>query len=126
MAFTMVTGDLFELGLPAVGHGRNCVGAMGAGIAVQFKRRFPAMYQEYRRRCQQGTFRLGDIFAWDQEPGLVVYNLATQSVPRPSATLQAIDTSVRAALADAQQRGLTRLGVPRPPCQARRRRHRPA
>jgi O-acetyl-ADP-ribose deacetylase (regulator of RNase III) len=109
----MVTGDLFDLGLPAVGHGCNCAGAMGAGIAVEFKRRFPAMYQEYRRRCRQGSFRLGDIFVWDEQPDLVVYNLATQSVPRPSATLKAIDASVRAALDDAERRGLPRLGVPR-------------
>jgi O-acetyl-ADP-ribose deacetylase (regulator of RNase III) len=113
VAFTLVTGDLFDLGLPAVGHGCNCAGAMGAGIAVEFKRRFPAMYQVYRRRCRQGSFRLGDIFVWDEEPGLVVYNLATQSVPRPSATLRAIDTSIRAALADAERRGLARLAVPR-------------
>jgi O-acetyl-ADP-ribose deacetylase (regulator of RNase III) len=113
MAFTLVTGDLFDLGLPAIGHGCNCAGAMGAGIAVEFKRRFPAMYQEYRRRCRQGSFRLGDIFVWDREPDLVVYNLATQSVPRPSATLEAIDTSIRAALTDAARRGLPRLAVPR-------------
>lgn len=113
MAFTMVTGDLFDLGLPAIGHGCNCAGSMGAGIAAEFKRRFPAMYQEYRRRCRQGNFQLGDIFVWDQEPDLVVYNLATQPVPRPSATLQAIDTSIRAALADAEQRGLSRLAAPR-------------
>jgi O-acetyl-ADP-ribose deacetylase (regulator of RNase III) len=71
------------------------------------------MYQEYRRRCRQGSFRLGDVFVWDREPDLMVYNLATQPVPRPSATLAAIDTAVRAALVDAEDRGLARLGVPR-------------
>jgi O-acetyl-ADP-ribose deacetylase (regulator of RNase III) len=109
----MVTGDLFDLGLPAIGHGCNCAGAMGAGIAVEFKRRFPGMYLEYRRRCLHGSFRLGDIFVWDRDPGVVVYNLATQPMPRPSASLDAIATSARAALADAEQRGLARLGVPR-------------
>jgi O-acetyl-ADP-ribose deacetylase (regulator of RNase III) len=64
----MVTGDLFNLGLPAVGHGCNCAGAMGAGIAVEFKRWFPAMYQQYRRRCQQGGLQLGDVFVWDRDP----------------------------------------------------------
>ena len=85
---------------------------MGAGIAKEFKRRFPEMYREYRRRCQNGQFRLGDIFVW-QADGLVIYNLATQPVPCPSATLDAVDSSIRAALADAERRGLRRIGVPR-------------
>lgn len=112
MTFTMVTGDLFQLGLPAIGHGCNCVGAMGAGIAVEFRRRFPDMYEQYRELCAKGDFQLGDIFVWEA-PGVVVYNLATQPIPQPSATLDAIDTSIRAALADAASRGLPRLGVPR-------------
>jgi O-acetyl-ADP-ribose deacetylase (regulator of RNase III) len=112
MGLIAVTGDVFELGLPAVGHGCNCAGAMGAGIAKEFKRRYPEMYREYRKRCQGGQFRLGDIFVW-QTDGLVIYNLAIQPVPRPSATLDAIDSSARAALADAEQRELPRLGLPR-------------
>jgi O-acetyl-ADP-ribose deacetylase (regulator of RNase III) len=112
VALTMITGDLFELGLPALGHGCNCAGAMGAGIAVEFKRRFPAMYQEYRSRCRQGRFVPGEIFVWEA-PDVVIYNLATQPIPGPSATLQAIDTSIRAALADAEHRRIARLGVPR-------------
>jgi O-acetyl-ADP-ribose deacetylase (regulator of RNase III) len=112
MPFTTLTGDLFEAGLPAVGHGCNCTGAMGAGIAVAFKKRYPAMYQEYRQRCADGRFRLGDIFVWEA-PDLVIYNLATQPRPGPSATLDAIDASIRAALADAKGRGLSRLGIPR-------------
>lgn len=107
-----VTGDLFELDLPALGHGCNCAGSMGAGIAKQFRQRFPEMYREYRQRCQRGAFTLGDIFVW-QGDGLVIYNLATQPVPRPSATLDAIGTSIRAALTDADRRGLPRVGVPR-------------
>jgi O-acetyl-ADP-ribose deacetylase (regulator of RNase III) len=112
MPITMITGDLFDADLPAVGHGCNCAGAMGAGIAVVFRKRYPDMYREYRQRCADGRFRLGEVFVWET-PDLVVYNLATQPVPGPSATLDAIDTSVRAALADAQQRELPRLGIPR-------------
>jgi len=112
VAYTAVTGDLFELDLPAIGHGCNCAGAMGAGIAGEFKRRFPRMYREYWRRCQVGRFPLGDVFVWPDDR-VVVYNLATQPLPRPPAVLDAIDTSVRAALDDARRRGLSRLGLPR-------------
>jgi O-acetyl-ADP-ribose deacetylase (regulator of RNase III) len=100
------------LDLPALGHGCNCAGAMGAGIAVVFRKRYPAMYREYRRRCAAGEFRPGDVFVWEA-PDVVVYNLATQPVPGPTARLDAIEASVRAALADAEVRELPRLGIPR-------------
>ncbi len=40
------------------------------------------------RRC--------DVFVWEG-PDVVVYNLATQPVPGPTATLDAIKSSVRSA-----------------------------
>lgn len=51
MPVTEVVGDLFDIDLPAIGHGCNSRGSMGAGIAVQFRRRYPDMYREYKRRC---------------------------------------------------------------------------
>ncbi|HKD96407.1 MAG TPA: macro domain-containing protein [Micromonosporaceae bacterium] len=107
----MIDGDLFTAGLPALGHGCNCAGAMGAGIAVEFRQRYPGMFEEYRARCRDGRFRLGGMFVW-QAPDVVVYNLATQPVPRPTATLDAIETSVGAALTDVAGRGLHALGLP--------------
>ena len=32
-----VTGDLFDLALPALAHGCNCSGSMAGGIAVSFR-----------------------------------------------------------------------------------------
>jgi hypothetical protein len=55
----------------------------------------PQMFREYRRRCENGEFRLGDISSGSD--GVVSYNWPPQPVPRPSATLEAIGTSVRAA-----------------------------
>jgi O-acetyl-ADP-ribose deacetylase (regulator of RNase III) len=112
MPLHLIEGDLFELDVPALGHGNNCRGAMGAGIAVEFKRRYPDMYRAYRKRCLAGDFNLGDVFVW-LAPDRVIYNLATQPVPEPSATLDAIERSVRAALDDAEQRGIRRVGIPR-------------
>jgi O-acetyl-ADP-ribose deacetylase (regulator of RNase III) len=112
MTLSEVVGDLFDAGLPAIGHGCNTKGAMGAGIAVEFRRRYPEMYREYRRRCASGGFRLGEIFVWEA-PDRIVYNLATQPRPGPSATVDAIRESVTRALVDAEVRGLAQLGVPR-------------
>jgi hypothetical protein len=39
-------------------------GCDGAGIARAFKSCFPEMYREYRKCCQDGRLRLGNILVW--------------------------------------------------------------
>lgn len=112
MSYTETTGDLFELDLPAIAHGCNTGGSMAGGIAREVKRRWPDCYAEYARLCREGHFPLGGFHAWEGE-GLVVYNLATQVRPGADARLEAIREAVTGALADAEARAVSRLGVPR-------------
>lgn len=42
----------------------NCVGVMGKGLALQFRRRFPSMFRDYVKRCQQGEVRIGEPYLY--------------------------------------------------------------
>jgi O-acetyl-ADP-ribose deacetylase (regulator of RNase III) len=113
MPTTFVKGDLFRRSdLKAIAHGCNCAGAMGKGIAVEFRRRFPKMYAEYRRRCAEGLFTLGDVFAWT-ESKTTVFNLGTQKTWRSKAQLSAIEKAVHEMVRLAAEQGLTKIGLPR-------------
>lgn len=112
MSVRHLQGDLFALGLPALAHGCNCAGSMSGGIARVFRAMDEAMYAEYRRLCREREFRLGGFLRWTLDDGTVVYNLATQQQPGPDARLDAIATSVKGMLADAEQQGLAEVGVP--------------
>ena len=58
-------GDIFDLPyIHCYAHGCNCAGAMGKGIALQFKNKYPEMYLQYKKKCIQGEFKLGDIFEY--------------------------------------------------------------
>jgi O-acetyl-ADP-ribose deacetylase (regulator of RNase III) len=75
-------GDIFSLeGVSNFAHGCNCAGAMGKGIALQFKTKYPKMYKEYKALCQEGLFLLGDIFIYKYETG-TIFNLGTQTTWR--------------------------------------------
>jgi O-acetyl-ADP-ribose deacetylase (regulator of RNase III) len=107
------TDDLFDQpDLSALAHGCNCAGAMGAGIAVRFKSRWPAMYAEYRRRCADGRFAPGEVFAWE-EGGVTVFNLATERHWRTGATLELIERAAVNLVASCEARGLAAVGMPR-------------
>ncbi len=107
------TGDLFaQPDLRALAHGCNCAGAMGAGIAIHFKKRWPAMYAEYKRRCADGRFAPGDVFAWE-DGGVTVFNLGTEKHWRTGATLDFVERSVEALVAECEAREVTAVGMPR-------------
>lgn len=113
MATRFVAGDLFATaGLPALAHGCNCAGAMGKGIAVEFKRRFPEMFAEYRSRCRSGRFSLGDVFTWDTGE-IVVFNLGTQKTWQTKADLEAVQTALRRMVTEAESRKLRGVAMPR-------------
>lgn len=107
------SGDLFaDKSLDAVCHGCNCAGAMGKGIALAFRARYPQMYVAYRALCSNGEFALGDVFRWDGE-GMPVFNLATQNHWRSRASLEAIRSAVRRMDEICQSSAIARVGVPR-------------
>jgi O-acetyl-ADP-ribose deacetylase (regulator of RNase III) len=113
MPVQFVKGDLFAYpGLQAFAHGCNCAGAMGKGIAVEFRRRYPLMYTEYKRRCRDGLFRPGDVFTWT-EGGVVVFNLGTQKSWRTGAELPAVEKALTGMCSAASELGVRRIGLPR-------------
>ena len=106
-------GDLFGAkDFRAWAHGCNCAGSMGAGIAVEFKRRFPRMFDEYRVRCADGRFGLGDVFVWS-EGDMTVYNLGTQEHWRKKAQLAALSKAVGRMVSLAEKGGVERIALPR-------------
>lgn len=58
-------GNLLKAKTEAIVNTVNCVGVMGKGIALQFKQGFPANYDAYRRACENGELKLGEMFVYD-------------------------------------------------------------
>jgi O-acetyl-ADP-ribose deacetylase (regulator of RNase III) len=58
----VLSGDLFESKAQTLVNTVNCVGVMGKGIALEFKKRFPEMYEDYVARCAAKRVRLGEPY----------------------------------------------------------------
>lgn len=107
-----VTGDMFASELPALAHGCNCAGAMGAGIAIEFRTRWDTMYRVYQERCKKGRFRLGDVMLWTT-PTQYIFNLGTQSTWRDKADLRAITEAVERMTIVATELQIPHIVMPR-------------
>src|SRR5215218_6932182 len=66
------TGDLFTSSAHTLVNPVNTVGVMGAGLAAEFRRRFPDLDADYRRRCAAGQVRLGQPYRYRTAAGVQV------------------------------------------------------
>ncbi|HDH02748.1 MAG TPA: Appr-1-p processing protein, partial [Actinobacteria bacterium] len=58
-------GNLLDAEADALVNTVNTVGVMGKGIALQFKKAFPANFKAYERACKAGSVKLGKMFVFD-------------------------------------------------------------
>lgn len=103
-------------------HGVNCVGAMGAGIAVNFKRKFPDMYEEYNARCKRGLLIPGCVWTWTtqwddghfynkdgridmRKVDYTIYNLAIKAHWKMPASYIAMEASLKNLAKELKERG---------------------
>lgn len=52
-------GTVFNTSAQTLVNTVNCFGVMGAGIALEFKLRYPEMYEEYKQRCEKKEYKIG-------------------------------------------------------------------
>lgn len=68
----------------------NCVGAMGKGVALEAKNRYPELYQRYRALCKNKAQHLNHVWDWVSENGDVVIMFPTKDHYRDKSILSII------------------------------------
>jgi O-acetyl-ADP-ribose deacetylase (regulator of RNase III) len=111
MTVRVAKGDLFDsnFNFQAMGHGVNCHGVMGAGIAKTFRAHHPEMYKHYAMQCRLSLIQPGDSWLW--KPGRV-FNIASQDLPGPDASAKWLAQGLYRTLDQMRSLGWTRLGLP--------------
>lgn len=79
-----VTGNFFDYKADIRINTVNCVGVMGAGVALQFKNKYPDMYKEYSKACFEGLVQIGKPHVWsnnsffNDEENIIIINFPTK------------------------------------------------
>lgn len=60
-----VNGDFFDFDADIRINTVNCVGVMGAGVALAFKQKYPEMFKDYVKQCNKGLIRPGIPSVWE-------------------------------------------------------------
>lgn len=115
MTIEVRTGDLLEANVDALVNTVNCVGIMGKGIALQFKRRFPDNFRQYERACKAGQVRLGDMFVVPlDELGdrQWIVNFPTKGHWKASSKLSDIDAGLDSLIEVIRRLGIQSIALP--------------
>ncbi|MBE9144093.1 macro domain-containing protein [Planktothrix mougeotii] len=67
MSIEIIKGNLFTSQCQTLVNTVNCVGVMGAGIALEFRLRYPEMYTRYVELCQKQLFEIGQLWLYKSQ-----------------------------------------------------------
>ncbi|NGO51053.1 type II toxin-antitoxin system antitoxin DNA ADP-ribosyl glycohydrolase DarG [Allomesorhizobium camelthorni] len=110
--FKVLIGDLFASRAQTLVNTVNCVGVMGKGVAEQFKRRFPRMFDDYQNRAAHKQVRLGQPYLFEDESGVRIINFPTKDHWRSPSRLTDIERGLDYLAAHLGSWGVTSLAMP--------------
>jgi O-acetyl-ADP-ribose deacetylase (regulator of RNase III) len=108
-------GNLLAADVDALVNTVNTVGVMGKGIALQFKRAYPANYRSYRDACARGAVRLGQMFVFDTGTlgaRRYVINFPTKKHWRDASRLEDIRAGLDALVDAVSEHGIRSIAIP--------------
>lgn len=107
----LTSGDILKSSAQTLVNTVNCVGVMGKGIALAFKRRYPDMFEDYVKRCDRGEVTLGRPYVYQAHDHLIV-NFPTKGHWRAVSRLSDIEDGLSYLDAHYKEWGITSLAVP--------------
>lgn len=106
-----VQGNLFESPAQTLVNTVNTVGAMGKGIALQFKQYFPEMFAEYHQLCVEGTLDVGTLHIF-QTSHKKILNFPTKKDWRRPSKLEYIEAGLETFVRIYQDAGIQSVAFP--------------
>jgi O-acetyl-ADP-ribose deacetylase (regulator of RNase III) len=89
----------------------NTVGVMGKGIAKTFRERYPAMYSEYRKLCDNGDLAIGNLHLWKGSDHWVL-NFPTKTTWRLPSKLDYIEKGLETFVNNYEGMGIVSASFP--------------
>lgn len=109
------SGDILKDESEALVNTVNCVGVMGRGIALQFKKAYPENFKAYAKACQQGEVQPGRMFVFETgrltAPRYLI-NFPTKRHWRGKSRMEDIESGLEALAALLREKGIRSIAIP--------------
>lgn len=118
MTIKFENGDLFSSGAEALVNTVNCVGVMGKGVALEFKRRWPENFKFYKKHCETKWLRPGRVLVFDRggmfagDSVRYVFNFPTKDHWRSKSNMGFIDTGLDSMMEEIERLSVRSIAMP--------------
>lgn len=108
-------GDILKSEVEALVNTVNCVGVMGRGIALQFKKAFPENFKQYEKACKNEQIVPGKMFIVDLgkmfNPRYII-NFPTKRHWQANSQIQDIKDGLKSLVDDIKNYGIKSIAIP--------------
>lgn len=109
------TGDILAEDLEALVNTVNCVGFMGRGIALQFKKAWPENFKAYAAACRRQEVQPGRMFVFETgrlTPPRYIINFPTKRHWAGKSRIGDIEAGLLALREEVRKRGIHSIAIP--------------
>ncbi len=111
----LTQGDILRADTEALVNTVNCVGVMGRGIALQFKKAFPENFKAYKATCDRKELQPGRMFVYDLgslvNPRYIV-NFPTKGHWKGKSHMEDIESGLETLVQEIRRLGIHSIAVP--------------
>lgn len=108
-------GDILKAEAEALVNTVNCVGVMGRGIALQFRKAFPENFKAYKAACDRKELWMGKVFVYDlgrlSNPRCVI-NFPTKRDWRGKSRLEDVEAGLKSLAEEVCKWNIKSIAIP--------------
>jgi len=108
----ILVGDILKSKAQTLINTVNCVGVMGKGIALEFKKRFPEMFEDYIKKCGHEEVKLGVPYLYKTLFPPQIVNFPTKDHWKSVSRINDIECGLQYILSHYKEWGITSLAIP--------------
>ena len=107
----IIHGNIFNSKCQTIVNTVNCTGVMGKGLALEFKNRYPKMYELYKKHCEEKNLTIGKLWLHKEQDRWIL-NFPTKLHWRYPSKIEYIEKGLQKLVKSYKKRKITSIAFP--------------
>lgn len=111
MSIKIIKGNIFTSKCQTIVNTINCVGVMGAGIALECRLRYPKMHDDYLRLCEENKINIGMLWIHKSQEKWIL-NFPTKKHWKYPSKVEYLNAGLEKFINTYQEKGIKSIAFP--------------